>query len=113
MIQGDVYLYTFKSPDKRRPALILTRTNLIPKVNAVTVAPVTTTFRDADTHVALDENDGMKEECVVNLASIQTVSKEKIGSINYAFVAGKNERSKAGNRIYVRFRMALKYANTC
>ncbi len=81
MIQGDIYYYTFKAPDKRRPALILTRTKLIPKVNAVTVAPITTTLRDADTHVALDENDGMSEECVVNLASIQTVSKEKIGSI--------------------------------
>ncbi|MCY7345843.1 MAG: type II toxin-antitoxin system PemK/MazF family toxin [Pyrinomonadaceae bacterium] len=81
MIQGDVCYYTFKAPDKRRPALILTRTNLIPKVNAVTVAPITTTFRDADTHVALDANDGMKEECVVDLASIQTVAKEKIGSI--------------------------------
>ena len=80
MIQGDVYHYTFKPPDKRRPVLILTRTNLIPKVNAVTVAPITTTFRDADTHVALDENDGLKEDCVVNLASLQTVSKEKIGS---------------------------------
>ncbi len=80
MIQGDVCLYTFKAPDKRRPALILTRTSLIPKLNAITIAPITTTFRDADTHVALDENDGMREECVINLASIQTVSKEKIGS---------------------------------
>ena len=94
MIQGDICLYTFKAPDKRRPALILTRTSLIPKLNAITIAPITTTFRDADTHIALDENDGMREECVVNLASIQTVSKEKIGSTMTHLSLGKMKEVK-------------------
>jgi hypothetical protein len=30
MNQGDVYWYTFKPPDKRRPILILTRNSAIP-----------------------------------------------------------------------------------
>jgi len=51
MIQGDVYHYTFKEPDKRRPVLILTRSSLIPELNAITIAPITTTIRDAGTHV--------------------------------------------------------------
>ncbi len=80
MIQGDIRYYTFKTPDKRRPALILTNNDLIPILNAVTVAPITTTLREANTHVFLDEGDGMTEECAVNLSAIQTVPKDKIGS---------------------------------
>jgi mRNA-degrading endonuclease toxin of MazEF toxin-antitoxin module len=38
MIQGDVYWYKFKEPNKSRPVLILTRDLLIPALNAVTVA---------------------------------------------------------------------------
>lgn len=80
MNQGDVYLFTFKPPDKRRPVLILTRDALIPKLNAVSVAPMTTTFRNAETEVVLTEDDGMSEDCVINLTGIQTVAKDKIGS---------------------------------
>ncbi len=81
MIQGDVCYFTFKLPDKRRPCVILTRSVLIPEFNAITVAPITTTIRDADSQVALDEEDGMREACVVNLASIQTISKDRVGSV--------------------------------
>jgi mRNA interferase MazF len=78
MIQGDVYRYTFKEPDKRRPVLILTRNSLIPELNAITVAPITTTVRDTGTQVLIDESDGMSEACAINLALIQTVPKDRI-----------------------------------
>jgi mRNA interferase MazF len=78
MIQGDVYRYSFKEPDKRRPVLILTRNSLIPELNAITVVPITTTIRDAGTQVLIDESDGMSEACSINLASVQTVPKDKI-----------------------------------
>jgi mRNA interferase MazF len=81
MIQGDVCYYTFKLPDKRRPCVILTRNYLISELNAITVAPITTTIRDADSQVVLDEFDGMREDCIVNLASIQTVPKDRIGAV--------------------------------
>ena len=81
MIQGDVCYYTFKAPDKRRPCVILTRSVLIPDFNAITIAPITTTIRNADSQVTLNEFDGMREDCVVNLASIQTVSKDKLGTL--------------------------------
>lgn len=80
MIQGDVRNYTFKAPDKRRPALILTNNDLIPVLNAITVAPITTTLREANTHVFLDQSDGMPKECAINLSAIQTVPKDKIES---------------------------------
>jgi len=78
MIRGDVYSYKFKEPNKRRPVLILTRPNLIPALNAITVAEITTTIRGNDSEILLNEADGMRETCVVNLLNIQTVPKNKI-----------------------------------
>lgn len=81
MIQGDICLHTFKSPDKRRPVLVLTRNSVIPDLSWITIAPITTTLRNISTEVWLDESDGMSEECAVNLDNIQTVQKEKLGKI--------------------------------
>ena len=78
MIRGEIRYHTFRFPDKRRPVLILTRDVLIPELNVVTVAPITTTMRDHETQVILDEQDGMAETCAINLTNIQTVSKDKI-----------------------------------
>jgi mRNA interferase MazF len=80
MIRGDVCYYTFKTPDKRRPVVILTRTEIIGYMNTITIAPITSTIRDNATSVWLDEIDGMKEPCAINLDLIQTVSKDRLGS---------------------------------
>ena len=45
MKQRDVYWYTFRAPDKRRPVLILTRSSAIPYLTGITVAQITTTIR--------------------------------------------------------------------
>ena len=80
MRQGDVFTYRFKEPNKSRPVLILTRTDLISQLNVVTIAEITTTLRDNDSEVWLNESDGMREDCAVNLTNLQTVAKNKIGS---------------------------------
>ena len=80
MIQGDVRYFKFKFPNKERPVLILTRNDAIAKLNSVTIAEITTTIRGNDSEVLLDENDGMVEDCAINLVNIQTVPKDKIGS---------------------------------
>ncbi len=51
MIQGDVCLYTFKEPDKRRPVLILTRNAAIPNLTSISVAQITTSMRDLESVV--------------------------------------------------------------
>ena len=81
MKQGKVRWYTFQAPDKRRPVLILTRNSAIRFLNALTVAPITTTIRDIPTEVALSRADGMLADCAVNLDNIQTVPKTKLGSL--------------------------------
>ncbi len=81
MKRGEVYWYTFKSPDKRRPVLILTRTAIIPYLNTVSIAPITTKVRDIPSETLLTTEDGMYANCVVNFDNIQTVSQAKIGKI--------------------------------
>lgn len=80
MRRGDVYWIKFKEPDKRRPALIITRDSAIPLLNQVTVIPLTSTLRDNPATVWLDESDGMPNPCLINIDSIQTVSKDKVGA---------------------------------
>jgi mRNA interferase MazF len=77
--RGDICWYTFKTPDKKRPVLILTRDSAIPVLNAVTVAPITSTIRSIPTEVVLTEEDGLPDTCAANFDNLQTVPKGNIG----------------------------------
>ena len=79
MKQGDVYWYTFRDPDKRRPVVILTRSSAISFLSGITVAPITTTVRGIPTEVVLSPDDGVPQACAVNLDNIQTVQKDRFG----------------------------------
>ena len=79
MTRGDICWYTFKTPDKKRPVLILTRDSAIAVLHAVTVAPITSTIRGVPSEVVLDEEDGMKAPCAVNLHNPVTVAQERLG----------------------------------
>ena len=75
MKQGDVYWYTFRAPDKRRPVLILTRNASIPYLTSLTVATITTAIRGIPTEVLLSPADGLYADCAVNLDNLQTIPK--------------------------------------
>ncbi|MCM8527108.1 MAG: type II toxin-antitoxin system PemK/MazF family toxin [Lentisphaeraceae bacterium] len=81
MVRGEIRWYTFKSPDKRRPVLILTRTSAIEYLNEVTVASATSVIRDIPSEVFLSKLDGMPKDCVLNFDRIHTVPKSSIGSL--------------------------------
>ena len=81
MKRGEIRWYKFQSPDKKRPALILTRDSILAYLGEVTIAPVTTIIRDISSEVFLSKDDGMPRDCVINFDHIQTVSKGKIGSL--------------------------------
>jgi len=80
MERGEIRWYTFKSPDKQRPVVVLTRNSALKFLGEATIAPITSTVRDIPTEVVLDEKDGMKTVCAINLDHIQTVSKGKLGA---------------------------------
>lgn len=77
--RGDVRLYQFAPPDKKRPVVVLTRDSAIGYLSAVTVAPITSTIRGVPSEVVLAEEDGMKTPCAVNLYNAVTVSQERLG----------------------------------
>ncbi len=81
MKRGEVRWYTFKAPDKKRPVLILTRSSVIGYLNAVTVAPITTTARNIKSEVYLTKEDGLFTECAVNLDNLQTIPKDQVGEL--------------------------------
>ncbi len=81
MKRGEVRWYKFKSPDKKRPIVILTRDAILEYLVEVTVAPVTSTIRSIPIEVLLSTEDGMKNNCAINCDHIQTVSKSKVGSL--------------------------------
>jgi mRNA interferase MazF len=72
-------MYQFALPDKRRPVVVLTRDSAVHYLATVTVAPITSTVRGVPSEVALDEKDGMKAACAVNLHNVVTVSRERLG----------------------------------
>jgi mRNA interferase MazF len=77
--RGDIRLYCFAPPDKKRPVVVLTRESAIEYLATVTVAPITSTSRGVPSEVILNEEDGMKNACAVNLHNVLTVSQEKLG----------------------------------
>ncbi len=76
---GDIRLYRFASPDKARPVVILTRSSAIAYLATVTVAPVTSTIRGVPSEVVLNQEDGMKAPCAVNLHNAITVAQNRLG----------------------------------
>ena len=80
MERGEIRWYTFAEPDKTRPVLILTRSSAIRYLNAVMVAPITTTIRGVPSELRLSVADGMMSDCAANFYNLQTVPKSRIGA---------------------------------
>ena len=84
--RGEIWLYRFERPDKRRPVLVLTRQEVIPLLDTVIVAPITSTIRGAPGEVVLGVDEGLKHDSAVNLDHVQTVPKARlrkfIGTLN-------------------------------
>jgi mRNA interferase MazF len=78
--RGDIRLYHFAPPDKKRPVVVITRNSAIDYLTVVTVAPVTSTIRGVPSEVVLDIEDGMKSRCAVNLHNAVTVAKQRLGA---------------------------------
>ena len=77
--RGQIWLYTFKSPDQRRPVLVLSRQDVIGLLRTVMVAPITSAIRGAPSEVTVGIDEGLKGPSAVNLDHVQTVEKRLLG----------------------------------
>jgi mRNA interferase MazF len=65
--------------DKTRPVLILTREQVRPYLNAITIAPITSTVRGLSTEVPVGRINGLDRESVVSCDNITTVPRAALG----------------------------------
>ncbi len=72
-VQGDVWWA--ESDGQRRPVLVVTRSEAIPVLNSILVAPVTRTIRGIPTEILLGAEDGLPEPCVASFDKLQPVPK--------------------------------------
>jgi mRNA interferase MazF len=77
--RGDVCLYNFAAPNRKRPVVVVTRNSAIAFLSTVTVAPISSTIRGVPSEVRLSEEDGMKAPCAVNMHNAITVSQDRLG----------------------------------
>jgi mRNA interferase MazF len=76
--RGEIWLHRFAEPDKRRPVLVLSRPSALTAIRTAIVAPVTSTIRGLPSEVPLGIDDGMKQDCAVNLDHVQTVHQDDL-----------------------------------
>lgn len=73
MRRGEIWMFRFAPPDKQRPVLLLTRTDMIPVLNTVTVAPLTRTIRGVASEVVVGPEVGIKDTSAINLHHVVTI----------------------------------------
>ena len=83
-LQGDVWWA--EAEDKRRPVLVVTRSEAVPVLTWLVVAPVTRTIRDIPTEVQLGADEGLPETCAATFDNIQPIRRsfltERVGRLN-------------------------------
>lgn len=78
--RGEIWMYRFKAPDKRRPVLILTRQEVISLLHTVMVAPITSTVYGAPSEILVGPDEGLKRQSAINLDHVQTVERSRLAS---------------------------------
>lgn len=76
--RGEIWMYRFNSPDKRRPVLVLSRNEAIRVLRDVMVAPITSTIRGIPSEVLVGPKEGLKHASAINLDHVQTVERARL-----------------------------------
>ena len=79
--RGEIRLYAFRAPHKRRPVLVISRQVLLDVLQTATVVPITSTSHGAPTEVELGVEDGLKAPSCANLANVQTVRQRDLSRL--------------------------------
>lgn len=82
--QGEIWWA--EAEDKRRPVLVVTRSDAAAVLNRLAIAPVTRTVRDIPTEIVLGPEQGLAHECVASFDNLQPISRrlltERIGALD-------------------------------
>ena len=69
--QGEVWWG--EAEDKRRPVLVVTRSDAVPVLDWIVVAPITRRIRGVRTEIRLGAADGLTADCVASFDNLQTL----------------------------------------
>lgn len=78
MHRGEVWWAELPPPAGRRPVVLLSRDAAYRVRTSITVGLVTRTIRSIPVEVPLGPDEGMPQECVVNLDEILTIPKARL-----------------------------------
>jgi mRNA interferase MazF len=95
MRRGEIWWAELEPPAGRRPVVLLSREEAYSIRSLVIVAPLTTRVRNIAAEVPLSAENGMSQDCVVNLDVITTVPKDCLRS-RIAMLSPKNLRDVEG-----------------
>ena len=76
--QGEIWWA--EAEDKRRPVLVVTRSEAVPVLSWLVVAPVTRTVRGIPTEIALGEADGLDVDCAASFDNLQPIRRGFLAS---------------------------------
>jgi len=81
--QGEIWWA--EAEDKRRPVVIVTRSEAVPILTWIVVAPVTRTVRGIPTEIPLGEQEGLEVPCAATFDNLQPIRRsfltERVGAI--------------------------------
>jgi mRNA interferase MazF len=79
--QGEIWWA--EAQDKRRPVLVVTRSEAVPVLTWIVVAPVTRTVRGIPTEIALGTEHGLATRCAASFDNLQPLRRsfltERVG----------------------------------
>ena len=85
-LQGEIWWA--EAEDKRRPVLIVTRSEAVPVLTWLVVAPVTRTVRGIPTEVALGPDEGLPTACAASFDNVQPIRRsfltQRVGRLGAA-----------------------------
>ncbi len=74
--QGEIWWA--ETEHERRPVLVVTRSEAVPVLSGIVVAPVTRTVRNIPTEFHLGEEDGLHAECVASFDNLQRIRRSAL-----------------------------------
>jgi mRNA interferase MazF len=84
--QGEIWWAN--TEHKRRPVLVVTRSEAIPVLTGVVVAPITSTVRGIPTEIALGESEGLAVKCAASFDNLLMLRRstltERVGELAFA-----------------------------
>ena len=81
--QGEIWWA--ETEEKRRPVLVVTRSEAVEVLTGIVVAPVTRTVREIPTEIGLGQAEGLAVDCVASFDNLQRIRRsalvERVGEL--------------------------------